>query len=617
VNDYYVGYVQDWSVPNIDDLLVKFVESDLLNRTKVKAEVELMEKFLTIDNKKFSKVFVRIDGLHNVADSFKMQRVYKRNKMIIHTRSLRSSNDGSDLSNVTANKQETTVQTYTDIEHSLFKVRMAYFKNALPIYKDVVKKIIERAWTLTVNISQFESQNGLRVNLNIQQWSRHSTEKGDPVDGYEYTISINGQDPEFLAMIEPTFDNFITATKEIIKDLAESDPVASLVQFCSKSVFSIDRIYLRLPSQLSATAEKILNDKIQIDIDSILKEAWIKLNSNHSIARIVESDNSGVNALPLERLVGRAFFKSGFIDSSRSKRQVQRLSISYLVDGVDPSPIYFNRPNVNDLMPYLRKQNLEVYDGIPMVNRSFSLIAHNNTMPQARQRLRAAIKNAWLQANPNLKDAENTFHIVLKVEQNNNDRDLQFNGKSGRLIKRSSSSTIPTTSTSSNDVHNIVYQIGTVDTSYDISEMQEPTLRIISKLIRQQIPGVDILIDREIISQNKEIPSVRKAEVNTFLSFFTLSLFILISILIISEQCICYCWINIWSHLFNHSCMSGFYYTLQKVIYIVDVFYNTSFFFKLILIFFICLFRKFNVYNPSRNVSAIGPRFNRNYNFRK
>lgn len=310
-------------------------------------------------------------------------------------------------------------QTYSDSEHLLYKLRRVFFRHALPIYNETIIEILRNAWTSQTDASQFESQNGLRVVVNLYGWSRFSTKRDQPVDGYEYTVSINGQDPEFLGIVEPTFDAYQTATK-----LATKEPAISAIEFCPSSVFSIDRIFLNVQNDDPTNSGLSIQRGLEALLNNILRVAWFEINTNSTISRGRGLDN--------KRLVSWVNVTSGFVDASRRIDNVQRISLSWLVDGVDPSPLYFIRPKIEDLLPHFRNASLNVYEDVPMIAQAFEIIAYNSSA-QAEQ-LRTAILNAWQSANPKL--AKNSFTIIF------DDKVAELSAKTTMRVKRDTAITL-------------------------------------------------------------------------------------------------------------------------------------------------------------------------------
>lgn len=180
-----------------------------------------MEKFYNANKIPFSKIYLKLTGVNEI----KMARGYLKPRLAKARVVLSSS---------------TTNQTTNEIEYIsapsdnlLFKLRTVYFTNALPVYRHFIQKILERVWTSKLDKKSFESQNGLRVEVSILDVSHFLTNKNENTFGYKYTISINGQDPEFMGVTEPTYSDFV------------QEPMENSIEFCACKAYEVERVYIR------------------------------------------------------------------------------------------------------------------------------------------------------------------------------------------------------------------------------------------------------------------------------------------------------------------------------------------------------------------------------------
>lgn len=193
-----------------------------------------MEKFLNSNLRPFSKVYVKIRDSQSDASLLKAKaRSITKSRLFIQPPS--SNESMSHAAALLSSGSSVASLVHNNDDNLLFKLRTVYFKNGLPIYKRSVVDILKRAWSSKVDKKKFESQNGLRVIVNIYDIAHYLTTKNENAYGYRYTISINGQDPEFLAVSEPTYAEYARETD------ADSEKA---IRFCSCNAFEIERLYV-------------------------------------------------------------------------------------------------------------------------------------------------------------------------------------------------------------------------------------------------------------------------------------------------------------------------------------------------------------------------------------
>lgn len=223
----------------------------MLNNTKVKGEVVLTEKFYSVNKTPYSKIYLKLTGINGIRTA----RAYLKSKLakarIILTpepfnnqsSSLLSETPGavydylasgisSDATNTAAATNVLTSMSTSD--HLLFKLRTVFFRNALPsISRDRVRNVIERAWTSRLDRKEFESQNGLRVEVDLIDVAHFLTIKNEETFGYKYTVSVNGQDPEFIGIQEPTYADF------------DRESHSAGIDFCPCKAYEVQRVYIK------------------------------------------------------------------------------------------------------------------------------------------------------------------------------------------------------------------------------------------------------------------------------------------------------------------------------------------------------------------------------------
>ena len=231
-----------------------------------------MEHYFNAKGKKFSEVYFKIKNLKLL----KKPLLVKRSSLPA-TNSLMLLSDP--LTNVTNEINDAL----------LFKVRSIYFRKGLPVYKDQVSSVLQRAWLAKLNKTAFESQNGLRISVQINEISTYMTNKDEEVFGFKYTVAINGQDPKFLGVQEPTFEDYLLETK------AQN---LTFLEFCPCNTFKINRFYVNNKNE---------NENFSAKINDILSDAWKESNN-----QMLRKDLNKTKLLAKNRITVRSKLDHGF-----------------------------------------------------------------------------------------------------------------------------------------------------------------------------------------------------------------------------------------------------------------------------------------------------------------
>ncbi len=344
-------------------------------------EVVLLENFFNAQGKKFSEVYFKLN-LNKIKKSILNKRSTKP-LMIINEQKSNSSSSSS-----TDNNENSILNN----DALLFKVRKIHFKKALPINKDQVADILRYSWLSKLNKTAFDSQNGLRIQIKIHEISNYMTNRDEEVFGFKYTVSINGQDPKFLGVQEPTFEEYLLQTK--LQNL-------TYLEFCPCNTFKVDRFYVN-------NKEKD-DQNLAIRINNIISNAWKESNTITSLNNNTVESRSFKT---INRIIGKSKLENNFYDSNLNS--VSRLAITWLVDGSDPNEIYFNRPKFEKVLSHVKKSNLKIFDETPYVKQSIKITSFNNSLIDL---LKKSLQLAWHTANPNIE--ENMFDIILENDDDN------------------------------------------------------------------------------------------------------------------------------------------------------------------------------------------------------
>jgi hypothetical protein len=326
-----------------------------------------MEHYFNAKGKKFSEVYFKIKNL----------KIFKK-PLLVKRSSLPSANSLIILDE----KMNNLTNEIGDA--LLFKVRSIFFRKGLPVYKDQVASILQRSWLSKLNKTAFDSQNGLRILVQIHEISTYMTNKDEEVFGFKYTVAINGQDPKFLGVQEPTFEDYLLETKS--QNL-------TFLEFCPCNTFKINRFYVH-----NENADENLSAKI----NDILSDVW---KDSNSLLKRKELNNK--NSLGKNRITGRSKLDHGFYDSNLNS--VSRFAITWLVDGADPNEIFFNSPKFENILSHVKKSNFNVFTQIPYVKQSIEITSFNSSY---KNLLKKSIQIAWHLANPNMDDQ--LFDIIFE-----------------------------------------------------------------------------------------------------------------------------------------------------------------------------------------------------------
>ena len=342
----------------------------------------------------------------------------------------------------------------------LFKVRKIFFKKALPIHKDYVSDVLRSAWLSKLNMSAFESQNGLRIQITLHEIGNFMTNKDDEVFGFKYTISINGQDPKFLGVQEPTFEEYLFETKRL--NLTH-------LEYCPCNTFFIDRLYVNT------------NKKLTLKINEILTDAWKESN----LMKKTPLNKPSNMSLAKNRIIGRSKLEHNFYDSNQN--QISRLAVTWLVDGADPNEIYFNRPKFEKLLKQIEKFKFNLYTDVAYVKKSIDITSFNESQLIL---LKKSLKLAWHLANPQIN--ENLFEVLIDENESVSNETQQ------QLVKRSSVLISETSKTFN-------YLIGVNDKAYDVTDVITPSPELVKRTIKQQISDIKFADDLEINANRQDL----------------------------------------------------------------------------------------------------------------
>ena len=381
----------------------------------------MLENFFNTAGEQFSEVYFKVFSTNSNNN--------KVSALVIKSRSIGASLPARQM--VNSIKEE----RITEHPELLLKVRKIFFKRALPSYKRFIANILKRAWLSKVNQSAYDAQNGLRMAVNIYETANYLTKSMEQTFGFKYTISINGQDPKFLGIQEPIFEDYIRETT------AEN---VTEIEFCpSSSTFETDRFYVACTDDLNSK------------LGGLFGRVWLDSN------QMIQAKRSAAEIK--ERISQKLKFDDFYFNSKNEK--ICRVGIAWLVDGAEPNPIYYKRPNVTSIVHMLDQSQIKLFTDIPYVKSNIDIIAYKDELNSL---LKSSIKSAWHTANPNMD--ENYFDIFIEHEDQNNTFVLS-------KMK------------SLEDEEGVNVFIGIDDEKYDVADIKQPSMDIIKRSIKEKIPS--------------------------------------------------------------------------------------------------------------------------------
>lgn len=434
-----------------------FLSSD---ETSVRGEVVLLENFVNANNKRFSEVYFKTETITSESPrSARGLLSHNKRSASIASRQVVEQIDDFTLEelningvNISASYDNPTLETNNVL---LFKLRKIFFK-ALPSYRKNIANILKRAWLSKLNQTAFDLQNGLRLEVRIYEISNFMTYQLEETFGFKYTIAINGQDPKFLGIQEPTFEDFIRETKREQK--------ADIV-FCPCNTFEIDRLYI---------------DSSLTNVDQVLDKLWLNAN------RFVSTRRS----MPVldNRIVRKSKLDINYYDANM--RNLSRLAISWLVDGAEPNPVFFNRPGIKEITKLLAESNVKVFNDTPYIKKQLDLV---ETQHHVTGLIKGAIQSAWSLVNPTLN--KDLFSVFLEYEDKDRRSVSLFNYTEQSVnvsTMRTKRSWILDDNINSKGMN---YFIGIDGTNYDVNDLNQPDVEVVKRAIRAQMPDAKFASD--------------------------------------------------------------------------------------------------------------------------
>ena len=557
----------------------------------LRCEVASMEKFLNVEGKRYSKIYIKLTSFgtsdsahvhhgdqndelttHNADDSklhLDALRLTHNNKrrqaatsasrarLLIPLHHQPSASSIATSSSFNSNK--TTDLSDQSDQMLLYKLRRLFFRRLLPVHNASVASIVERAWRAKLDTRMFESQNGLRLLVAIRDVRHYLTttslldnhknedesDSGE-VFGFAYTIAINGQDPEFMGIGEPTYADYVRETTR-----QQSD--TNNIEFVASNANELDLLYIR-----TTTSSSISEQPLSRQLNSMLERVWTDLNSGNGNEDKTQEAAAAIgrSTMKRSRIMSKIKLTPGFYDADeliarhRGKKhttapppRVSRLAISWLVDGSAPNPLYFHRPGVLDLAPYFSALSsasntstsiIEMFSGTPMIAQSIgdidlsSLLVllqasapntySNNTssskggdqvLSALVAKVRDAVRQAWLSANPKLADS--VLHILVDQQALVDTKARAASVWSNKHQQASNETTqLTPTLTPALGGLNLTYFVGVrrkrstaeIESGFfDVADLVKPSAGQVRDALKRSVPALAWLRNAELLSQ--------------------------------------------------------------------------------------------------------------------
>ncbi len=435
----------------------------------MRGEVVLLENFVNAENKRFSEVYFRTETTENARVGRSLFSHNKRTASIASRQIVEQIDELSLEQLAQAINKSSSSNSSPTLEANnvlLFKLRKIFFK-ALPSYRKNIANILKRAWLSKLNQTAFDLQNGLRLEVRIYEISNFMTFDNQETFGFKYTIAINGQDPKFLGIQEPTFEDYIRETG------FEQKPG---IVFCPCHTFEIDRLYV---------------DSTQPEIQKVLQNVWLYSN------RFKQASGRSIAPVMLEnRIQLKSKLDTDFYDANM--QNLSRLAVSWLVDDSELNPVFFNRPSIKEITQLLAESNVKVFTDIPYVKKHIDIL---ESQQQLTNSIKAAIRSAWSLANPILD--KDIFSVFLEYEDGDVKGDQQFFARSLNQYNFSTAHNFNGSSIhvrqkwreDGSHLKGLNYFIGVDGVNFDVNDLKQPDTESIKRSLKAVLPDVKFYSD--------------------------------------------------------------------------------------------------------------------------
>lgn len=205
------------------------------------------------------------------------------------------------------------------------------------------------------------------------------------------------------------------------------------------------------------------------------------------------------------RLACKSKLNQEFFDSNM--RRISRLSVSWLVDGAEPNPIYFNQPDLLKITDLLKDSNIEVYNDIPFIKRNLSV---STDLGGLSARVKRVIQTVWYSQNPTLRMDQ--IQVFLEKEPML-DEDHEFDNVS--LIENDR---VRRMAVERNE--GINYFVGVDDADFDVNDVEEPMEEVVRRALKEHVPQLKFLSSSHFEDETKTRASVSDTVQGRFNSLF-------------------------------------------------------------------------------------------------
>ncbi len=203
-------------------------------------------------------------------------------------------------------------------------------------------------------------------------------------------------------------------------------------------------------------------DPTTTEIEAVLDRLWSDSNRLVSQRSVHELNARG-------RLKRRSKLDTVFY--SRQMKPVGRLAVAWLVDGAEPNPVYFNRPDAAEIAQRLDEANVPIFSDTVFVKKRLEAVVFDEVSSDL---VISAIRGSWLLVNPDLGSAK----IEVFLEGAATTTQFANSTRSKRQIAETG----------------LGYFVGVSNAGgFDVSDVNEPSGEVVGRELLRSVPGLKFL----------------------------------------------------------------------------------------------------------------------------
>ena len=310
----------------------------------------------------------------------------------------------------------------------LFRLRSVALVGGVEEYKEQVESGIETAWKKVIDFEKStrlqKLQNGVRVEVKVRQVSS--------------CVLLTSEETAFCHQYTISINGQDPLSHGLSEPSSEdfSTAFSSLpnIKFYAAKTLDARRFYVKCSTD--ETIESKLND--------VVYKSWVKLNDpNQLIER-------GVNT---KSIIGRSKIETGLI--GWANQTLCRVIFAWSVENSEPNLAQFALPSDQLISSMLSNKDLPVYNEAKYVKVKFMIKSEFNNISRLVEK---AVLNEWHSQNKMMPLEK----ILVSVEDSAENKDSDF-----KMIE---------------------IFVGVESTSFDVKDLQQPSVESIQRSIRQVLP---------------------------------------------------------------------------------------------------------------------------------